>query len=164
MSDSNAPMPEPDDTLGPNDVIGGGNAVTGGNPAQGASGSVQAPAADQAQQPGQAQQQGQAQAQEQAQGQQPPQQGQSQQQGGTQPGADGVIGAGSAASQAGGSNTEKDPETWVTGGEPMTGAQRSYLETLAQEAGETLPGDLTKAQASEHIDRLQSSTGRGQQS
>ncbi|KZX21147.1 hypothetical protein ACH61_01729 [Rathayibacter tanaceti] len=43
----------------------------------------------------------------------------------------------------------------------MTGPQRSYLDTLAREAGETLPADLTKAQASEHIDRLQSSTGRG---
>jgi len=58
----------------------------------------------------------------------------------------------------------KDPEDWVTGDEPMTGAQRSYLDTLAREAGETLPGDLTKAQASEHIDRLQAATGRGQES
>ena len=60
-----------------------------------------------------------------------------------------------------GDSTIKDPEDWVTGDEAMTGAQRSYLETLAREAGETLPGDLTKAQASEHIDRLQSVTGRG---
>ncbi|WP_435747100.1 DUF3072 domain-containing protein [Nocardioides sp. SYSU DS0663] len=58
-------------------------------------------------------------------------------------------------------NTEKDPDDWVTGDEPMTGAQRSYLDTLAREAGETLPADLTKAEASEHIDRLQQSTGRG---
>ncbi|NQX12063.1 DUF3072 domain-containing protein [Microbacteriaceae bacterium VKM Ac-2855] len=56
----------------------------------------------------------------------------------------------------------KDPADWVTGDEPMTGPQRSYLDTLAREAGETLPADLTKAQASEHIDRLQSATGRGQ--
>lgn len=55
----------------------------------------------------------------------------------------------------------RDPEDWVTGDEPMTDAQRGYLETLAREAGETLPGDLTKAQASEHIDRLQDQTGRG---
>ena len=67
-----------------------------------------------------------------------------------------VIGAG-----APGNSTEKDPEDWLTGDEPMTGAQRSYLETLAREAGETLPGDLTKAQASEQIDRLQAATGRG---
>jgi hypothetical protein len=50
----------------------------------------------------------------------------------------------------------------VTGDEPMTGAQRSYLDTLAREAGEQLSPDLTKAEASEHIDRLQSKTGRGQ--
>jgi hypothetical protein len=57
--------------------------------------------------------------------------------------------------------TEKDPSDWVTGDEPMTGAQRSYLDTLAREAGEQLPADLTKAEASEHIDRLQAQTGRG---
>jgi hypothetical protein len=56
--------------------------------------------------------------------------------------------------------TRKDPEEWVTGDEPMTGAQGSYLDTLAREAGEELPGDLTKAQASEHIDRLQSGSDR----
>lgn len=55
----------------------------------------------------------------------------------------------------------KDPEDWVTGDEPMTGPQRSYLHTLAREAGEELPDDLTKAAASEHIDRLQQKTGRG---
>jgi cation diffusion facilitator CzcD-associated flavoprotein CzcO len=58
--------------------------------------------------------------------------------------------------------TAKDPDSWVTGDEPMTGAQRSYLDTLAREAGEQLSPDLTKAEASEHIDRLQSKTGRGQ--
>jgi Protein of unknown function (DUF3072) len=60
-----------------------------------------------------------------------------------------------------GSGTRKDPEAWVTGDEPMTGAQRSYLDTLAREAGETLDPNLTKAEASEHIDRLQDKTGRG---
>jgi hypothetical protein len=68
---------------------------------------------------------------------------------------DDVIGGGT------GNTTEKDPSDWTTGDEPMTGAQRSYLDTLAREAGETLPADLTKAEASEHIDRLQSKTGRG---
>ncbi|WP_134767763.1 DUF3072 domain-containing protein [Nocardioides sp. 1609] len=57
--------------------------------------------------------------------------------------------------------TEKDPQDWATGDEPMTGAQRSYLDTLAREAGETISADLTKAEASEHIDRLQAATGRG---
>ena len=66
------------------------------------------------------------------------------------------------ASSPGTSGTsEKDPGDWVTGDEPMTGAQRSYLDTLGREAGEQLPADLTKAQASEHIDRLQAQTGRG---
>ncbi|WP_432483380.1 DUF3072 domain-containing protein [Kineococcus esterisolvens] len=59
-------------------------------------------------------------------------------------------------------NAEKDPETWVTGDEPMTGPQKSYLQTLAREAGRDLPEDLTKAQASELIDELQGQTGRGQ--
>jgi len=60
------------------------------------------------------------------------------------------------------SNTaSKDPEQWVTGDEPITGPQASYLDTLAREAGEELPADMTKAEASEHIDRLQQKTGRG---
>jgi hypothetical protein len=49
----------------------------------------------------------------------------------------------------------------VTGDEPATGPQLSYLSTLAREAGEEVPGELTKAQASELIDRLQAQTGRG---
>jgi hypothetical protein len=57
--------------------------------------------------------------------------------------------------------TEKDPQDWVTGDEPLTGAQRSYLDTLARDAGETLSADLTKAEASEQIERLQEATGRG---
>ena len=59
-------------------------------------------------------------------------------------------------------SASKDPSDWVTGDEPMTGPQRSYLDTLAHEAGETLSADLTKAEASEQIDRLQEKTGRGQ--
>ncbi len=60
-----------------------------------------------------------------------------------------------------GSNTQKDPDEWVTGDEPMTGAQASYLNTLGQEAGEKVPEDLTKAEASKKIDALQEKTGRG---
>ena len=56
---------------------------------------------------------------------------------------------------------EKEPQDWTTGDEPMTGPQRSYLETLAREAGEQVPPGLTKAEASELIDRLQGKTGRG---
>lgn len=55
----------------------------------------------------------------------------------------------------------KDPDDWATGDEPMTGPQRSYLSTLAREAGEDVPENLTKAQASEMIDRLQAKSGRG---
>jgi hypothetical protein len=55
----------------------------------------------------------------------------------------------------------KDPEDWVTGDEPMTGPQASYLHTLAQEAGVDVDEDLTKAEASERIDELQEATGRG---
>ena len=58
-------------------------------------------------------------------------------------------------------NPEKDPEDWVTGHEPMTGPQRSYLATLCQDAGEEFNGSLTKAEASEKIDELQRKTGRG---
>jgi hypothetical protein len=43
----------------------------------------------------------------------------------------------------------------------MTGAQRSYLNTLSQEAGEELNEELTKAEASKKIDELQHKTGRG---
>jgi hypothetical protein len=60
-----------------------------------------------------------------------------------------------------GSNTEKDPDEWTTGNEPMTGAQRSYLKTLSDEAGETFDENLTKAEASKRIDELQHKTGRG---
>jgi Protein of unknown function (DUF3072) len=58
-------------------------------------------------------------------------------------------------------NPERDPSEWVTGDEPMTGPQQSYLHTLAHEAGEDAPEGLTKAQASEMIERLQQQTGRG---
>jgi hypothetical protein len=59
------------------------------------------------------------------------------------------------------SNTIKDPDEWTTGDEEMTGAQRSYLHTLAEEAGEEVQDDLTKAEASKKIDALQEKTGRG---
>ena len=59
------------------------------------------------------------------------------------------------------SNTIKDPADWTTGEEPATGAQESYLSTLASEANEEVPDDLTKAEASVKIDELQEKTGRG---
>jgi Protein of unknown function (DUF3072) len=57
-------------------------------------------------------------------------------------------------------NTIKDPDEWTTGEEPMTGAQDSYLHTLATEAGEEVDEDLTKAEASKRIDDLREKTGR----
>ena len=59
-------------------------------------------------------------------------------------------------------NPEKDPSDWVTGEEPATGPQLSYLSTLAQQAGETVPEKITKADASRLIDELQQKTGRGE--
>ena len=58
-------------------------------------------------------------------------------------------------------NAEKDPSDWVTGDEPMTGAQKSYLKTLSDEAKEPFDEQLTKAQASRRIEELQKVTGRG---
>jgi hypothetical protein len=58
-------------------------------------------------------------------------------------------------------NTVKDPDEWSTGDEAMTGAQRSYLKTLSDEAGVEFDDTLTKAQASKRIDELQQRTGRG---
>ncbi|GGD82145.1 DUF3072 domain-containing protein [Caballeronia sp. LZ025] len=62
------------------------------------------------------------------------------------------------------SNAEKDPDDWVTGDEPMTGAQASYLKTLSEEAKEPFDPSLTKADASRRIEELQEKTGRGQKS
>ena len=59
------------------------------------------------------------------------------------------------------SNVVRDPDDWKTGDEEMTGAQRSYLQTLAEEAGEEVDPNLTKAEASKRIDELQRKTGRG---
>ena len=60
--------------------------------------------------------------------------------------------------QAGDPTAEKDPSDWVTGDEPATGAQLSYLETLTRQAGEDpgeqIPEDLSKADASRRIDEL----------
>lgn len=58
-------------------------------------------------------------------------------------------------------DASKDPNEWVTGDEPMTGPQRSYLQTLAREANRDVPEDLTKADASKLIDELQAASGRG---
>jgi hypothetical protein len=59
------------------------------------------------------------------------------------------------------SNMQKDPDEWTTGDEPMTGAQKSYLKTLSEEAKVAFDESLTKAEASKRIDELQEATGRG---
>jgi Protein of unknown function (DUF3072) len=59
-------------------------------------------------------------------------------------------------------NPAKDPDDWTTGDEPMTGPQRSYLQTLAREAGREVDLDgISKADASRLIDELQAASGRG---
>lgn len=66
-----------------------------------------------------------------------------------------------AAPESNMGNMEKDPADWVTGDEPMTGAQRSYLKTLSEEAKQPFDETLSKAAASRRIDELQALTGRG---
>ena len=55
---------------------------------------------------------------------------------------------------------QRDPDEWKTGDEPMTGAQRSYLETLCRETGEAFDESLTKAEASKRIDELRAHSPR----
>jgi hypothetical protein len=61
------------------------------------------------------------------------------------------------------SNTQKDPDDWVSGDEPMTGAQASYLKTLSEQAHESpaIQDQMTKAEASKEIDRLREKIGLG---
>jgi hypothetical protein len=68
-----------------------------------------------------------------------------------------------SSAPAHGDNTLKNPDDWKTGDEPMTGAQRSYLHTLAAEAHETVEDDLTEAEAAKRIDALRKKTGRNQE-
>ena len=53
-------------------------------------------------------------------------------------------------------NTQKDPDQWVSGNDPMTGAQASYLKTLCEQAGapQSFDDELTKAEASKLIDEM----------
>jgi hypothetical protein len=54
---------------------------------------------------------------------------------------------------------QRDPAEWVSGNDPITPAQKSYLDTLARQAGEELPADMTKAEASQQIERLKNQLG-----
>jgi hypothetical protein len=55
---------------------------------------------------------------------------------------------------------QRDPDEWKTGDEPMTDAQRSYLETLCRETGEEFDESLSKADASKRIDELRERSPR----
>ena len=59
-------------------------------------------------------------------------------------------------------NTRKDPDNWVSGGDPMTGAQASYLKTLSEQAKDDGAFDetLTNAEASKRIDALKDEVGQ----
>jgi hypothetical protein len=56
-------------------------------------------------------------------------------------------------------NLEKEPDDWVSGDDPMTAAQASYLKTLCEQAGEEFEAKLTKAEASKRIDALRERAG-----
>jgi hypothetical protein len=58
------------------------------------------------------------------------------------------------------SGLQRDPDEWKTGDEPMTAAQRSYLETLCRDTGEDFDDTLTKAEASKRIDELRERSPR----
>jgi Protein of unknown function (DUF3072) len=62
------------------------------------------------------------------------------------------------------SNIVKDPDQWVTGDEPMTGAQRGDLKTFSEQANVPLDDGLSEGEASKRIDELQAKTGRGKPS
>jgi Protein of unknown function (DUF3072) len=55
---------------------------------------------------------------------------------------------------------QRDPDEWKTGDEPMTDAQRSYLETLCRDTGEEFDEQLSKAEASKRIDELRARSPR----
>ena len=58
-------------------------------------------------------------------------------------------------------NAEKDPDTWVSGDDPITGAQASYLKTLSEQADDPDAFDetISKAEASKRIDALKAKLG-----
>ena len=58
------------------------------------------------------------------------------------------------------SNLVKDPNEWLSGSDPMTGAQASYLKTLSEEAHVEFEPELSKAEASQKIEELREATGK----
>jgi hypothetical protein len=57
--------------------------------------------------------------------------------------------------------TERPPEEWKTGDEPMTESQASFLKRLSEDAGQDFDPSLSKAAASRRIDELLSK-GKGE--
>ncbi|TPJ40350.1 DUF3072 domain-containing protein [Mesorhizobium sp. B2-5-4] len=53
-------------------------------------------------------------------------------------------------------NIDKDPDEWVSGDDPMTPSQASYLKTLSEQADDAASFEqgLSKAEASKRIDAL----------
>ena len=58
-------------------------------------------------------------------------------------------------------NAQKNPDQWVSGDDPMTGAQASYLRTLCEQAGvhDKSQDNLTQAEASKLIDEMRAKAG-----
>ena len=57
-------------------------------------------------------------------------------------------------------NTQKSPKDWISGDDPMTGAQESYIKTLSEQTHKPGPEEeLTKAEASELIDEMRRKAG-----
>ena len=77
------------------------------------------------------------------------------------PGVPGVKLPADEPAQGAEAGLQRDPDEWVTGDEPMTPAQSSYLRTLCERANEPFDETLTKAQASKRIDELRAKTGLG---
>jgi hypothetical protein len=77
------------------------------------------------------------------------------------PGAPGVKLPADEPGQGAEAGLEKDPDEWVSGGEPMTPAQSSYLQNLCRQANQEFDESLTKAEASKRIDELRQKTGKG---
>jgi hypothetical protein len=56
---------------------------------------------------------------------------------------------------------KRNPDDWVSGDDPMTEAQASYLKTLCEQAGtpDVFSKSLTKAEASKLIDEMRAKAG-----
>jgi hypothetical protein len=78
----------------------------------------------------------------------------------TSPEANADAGETLGAATPGNDALEKDPNDWVSGDDPITPSQKSYLDTLARQAGEELSADMSKAEASQHIERLKTQLGQ----